>query len=56
MNVIGLIGFSKHLFNSLFGSPVLTQNIVYDINKRECIVFVFLLGNLILLNLITLYS
>lgn len=56
MNVIGLIGFSKHLFNSMFGAPVLHQSIVHDITKRELAVFGFLLFNLIFLNGLTLLA
>ena len=56
MNVIGLIGFSKHLFNSMFGAPVLAQAVVYDLNRRELSVFVFLLANLVLLNSVTLFA
>lgn len=55
MNVIGMIGFSKNLFNSLFGAPILTQNIVYDLTKRETIIFIILLVNLIALNLLTIF-
>ena len=54
MNVIGLIGFSKHLFNSMFGAPVIHQTIVHDVTKRELAVFGFLLINLIFLNGLTL--
>lgn len=56
MNVIGLIGFSKHLFNSMFGAPILAQAVVYDLNRRELSVFVFLLANLVLLNSVTLFA
>lgn len=54
MNVIGLIGFSKNLFNTLFGAPVLRDYVVYDLTKRELFIFIFLLLNLYSLNLFTL--
>lgn len=53
MNVVGIIGFTKNIFNSLFGSPVITDYIVYDLNKREFYLYIFLIINLILLNIIT---
>lgn len=53
MNVIGIIGFTKNIFNSLFGSPVITDYIIYDLNKRELYLYIFLIINLILLNIIT---
>lgn len=56
MNVIGLIGFSKHLFNSMFGAPIIARAIVYDLTRRELSVFVFLLLNLVLLNSVTLFA
>lgn len=56
MNVIGLIGFSKHLFNSMFGAPIVAQAVVYDLTRRELSVFVFLLANLVLLNSVTLFA
>lgn len=55
MNVIGLIGFSKNLFNSLFGSPILNNFLVYDLTKREASIFIFLLLNLILLNSLSMF-
>lgn len=54
MNVIGLLGFSKNLFNTLFGAPILKDYIVYDLTKRELFIFIFLLTNLFIFNLITL--
>lgn len=56
MNVIGLVGFSKNLFNALFGAPIISEHVVYDLNKRESLVFIFLLTNLVGLNLFTLLS
>ena len=56
MNVIGLIGFSKHLFNSMFGAPIIAQSVVYDLTRRELSVFIFLLINLVLLNGVTLFA
>lgn len=56
MNIIGLIGFSKHLFNTMFGSPVIAQAVVYDLTRRELSIFVFLLVNLVLLNSVTLFA
>lgn len=50
MNVIGLIGFSKNLFNTLFGAVVLKDYIVYDLTKRETFIFLLLLSNLITFN------
>lgn len=55
MNVIGLIGFSKNLFNSMFGAPILSQTVVYDLTKREVAVFTFLLINLLTLNMLTVF-
>ena len=55
MNIIGIIGFSKNIFNALFGAPVVTDFIIYDLTKREAILFVFFLTNLIFLNLVTLF-
>lgn len=49
MNIIGLIGFSKNIFNVLFGAPTL-KYIVYDLTKREIYLFIFLIFNLIILN------
>ena len=54
MNVIGLIGFTKNLFNTLFGAPVIKEYIVYDLTKREIFIFGFLILNLVALNIITL--
>lgn len=54
MNVIGLIGFSKNIFNALFGSPIITDFIVYDLTKRELLLFLFFLSNLVALNSLTL--
>lgn len=54
MNVIGLLGFSKNVFNSLFGAPVLTDFIVYDLTKRELFLYIYLLLNLVALNFVTL--
>lgn len=50
MNVIGLIGFTKNLFNSMFGAPILNQVIIYDLTKREFALFLFLLINLGVIN------
>lgn len=54
MNIIGLIGFSKAMFNVLFGAPILKDLIIMDLTKRELFLFIFLLLNLILLNILTL--
>lgn len=54
MNVIGMLGFSKNLFNALFGAPIITDYIVYDLTKREVILYVFLAVNLFVLNFLTL--
>jgi hypothetical protein len=54
MNVIGMLGFSKNLFNALFGAPVITDYIVYDLTKREALLYLFLTANLLGLNLFTL--
>lgn len=54
MNVIGLIGFTKNLFNALFGSPILTDYVTYDLIKRESMLLSFLILNLCLLNICTL--
>lgn len=54
MNIIGLVGFSKNIFNALFGAPVITDFIVYDLTKRELLLFVFFLTNLVALNSLTL--
>lgn len=54
MNVIGLIGFSKNIFNALFGSPIVTDFIVYDLTKKELLLFLFFLSNLVALNSLTL--
>lgn len=54
MNVIGLIGFSKNIFNSLFGAPVITDYIIYDLTKRELCLLIFFVSNLVLLNFMTL--
>lgn len=54
MGVIGLLGFSKNLFNTFFGAPTLKDYIVYDLTKREIFIFIFLLTNLFIFNLITL--
>lgn len=54
MNLIGLIGFSKLLFNTLFGAPVLREYVVLDLTKREVALCAFLVTNLIFLNVATL--
>lgn len=54
MNVCGLVGFTKNIFNALFGAPVITDYIVYDLTKREVGLYLFLIINLVLLNLATL--
>lgn len=54
MNVIGLVGFSKNIFNALFGAPVVTDFIIYDLTKRETILYLFFLINLVVLNSFTL--
>lgn len=45
-NVLGIIGFSKNIFNVLFGSPIY-KNIVYDLTKREVFIFVFCISLLV---------
>lgn len=55
MNVVGMIGFSKNLFNSMFGAPVLSDYIVLDLTKRELLFFLTLLTNLLALNSLTLF-
>ena len=54
MNVIGMLGFSKNLFNALFGAPVITDYVVYDLTKREALLYLFLALNLVALNFVTL--
>lgn len=54
MNVIGMLGFSKNLFNALFGAPVVTDYVIYDLTKRELILYLFLITNLFGLNFLTL--
>jgi NADH-quinone oxidoreductase subunit M len=54
MNVIGMLGFSKNLFNALFGAPVITDYVIYDLTKRELILYLFLTTNLFGLNFFTL--
>lgn len=54
MNICGLVGFTKNIFNALFGAPVITDYLVYDLTKRELGLYVFLITNLIVLNLATL--
>ena len=54
MNVIGMLGFSKNLFNSLFGAPVISDCLVYDLTKREALLYTFLVINLLGLNILTL--
>lgn len=53
MNIIGLIGFSRLIFNTLFGAPVLRDYIVLDLTKREIILCIFLTINLFAVNLAT---
>ena len=55
MNVVGLIGFSKNIFNTLFGAPVITDFIIYDLTKKEVTLYLFFIINLILLNSVSLY-
>lgn len=54
MNVIGMLGFSKNLFNALFGAPVITDYVIYDLTKREVLLYLFLSLNLLALNFFTL--
>lgn len=54
MNVLGLIGFSKNMFNALFGAPVVTDFLVYDLSKREAFLLLFMIANLVALNSLTL--
>lgn len=54
MNIIGLIGFTKALFNVIFGAPIITDYIIYDLTKREISLYIFFIINLILLNNFTL--
>jgi formate hydrogenlyase subunit 3/multisubunit Na+/H+ antiporter MnhD subunit len=44
-NFIGLIGFSKNFFNVLFGAP-LQSTIIYDLSRKETLLFGFLLISL----------
>lgn len=52
MNVIGLIGFSKNIFNALFGAPIL-QYKVLDLTKREQYLIVLMCLGLLFLNTVT---
>ena len=54
MNLIGIVGFSKNIFNSIFGFPILNQNVVCDLTKREFYLLSFMITGLILLNSLTL--
>ena len=54
LNVIGLIGFTKNIFNTLFGAHIINEYIVYDLTKKEIFIYIILLINLIFLNIITL--
>ena len=54
MNVIGMLGFSKNIFNAIFGSPIITDYIVYDLTRREALLYAFLISNLFGLNFVTL--
>jgi hypothetical protein len=55
MNVVGLIGFSRAIFNILFGAPIIFDRVVLDLTKRELVLFIFLLTNLIGFNQLTLF-
>ena len=55
MNVVGLVGFSKNIFNTLFGAPVITDFIIYDLTKKEAALYLFFIINLTLLNSVSLY-
>jgi hypothetical protein len=55
MNIIGLIGFSKNIFNSLFGSLIIKDFIIYDLTKREFLLLSFMIINLIGLNFLTIF-
>lgn len=54
MNVVGLIGFTKNLFNAVFGAPVISDYIIYDLTAREITLLIFLLTNLVALNFFSL--
>lgn len=42
-NWVGIIGFSKNIFNILFGAPI-SNNIVYDLTKKELLIFIFIIN------------
>jgi hypothetical protein len=52
-NFIGTIGFAKNIFIILFGAPI-SNKLVYDLNKKETFIFLFLLSLLIFLTPLTL--
>lgn len=54
MNFIGILGFSKNIFNSLFGTPILSHIIAYDLTRKELYLFTFMIFCLVLLNFSTL--
>ena len=41
INWLAVIGFAKNIFNMLFGAPI-NKNIIYDLNKKEIILFIFI--------------
>lgn len=49
VNWVGIIGFCKLFFNALFGSPIYSDKIIYDLTKKELFLFLFLLGGLFIL-------
>lgn len=49
INWVGIIGFCKLFFNTLFGSPIQLDKIIYDLTKKELFLFLFLLVSLSIL-------
>jgi len=52
-NWVGIIGFSKNFFNILFGSPITTDYIILDLNKKEILIFIKMILLLFYINYIT---
>ncbi len=51
---LGLIGFSKNMFNTIFGAPILFY-LVLDLSKRELFIFIFLILSLVLITTSSLF-
>jgi len=52
MNWFAVIGFSKNVFNMLFGQTI-SKKIVYDLNKKEIFLFIFILFLLLIVTFLT---